>query len=232
MSKLSKKISTCSENTDLCLQKEEGILKLVNIAEKSSVFVDFCSKKSIKRINEQGLSKQDLIKAVGLNKKKDLSILDCTAGLGKDSFILASITQKSVMMLERNPTSFALLEDGLKRLNEQTENKQLSQICSRLELKNIDAIEFLKNTEEKFDVIYIDPMFIFKKSKAKVKKEMAFFHETVGDDSDSDILLELALQKANKRVVVKRHKSSPFLAEQEPNVQFKGKSNRFDVYLV
>jgi len=232
MIKFLKKISTYSENTNFRLQKEGDILKLVNISEESSIFVDFCSKKSIKRINELGILKQDLIKAVGLNKKKDLSILDCTAGLGKDSFILASITQKSVLMLERNSTSFALLKDGLRRLGEQSENKQLSQIYNRLKLKNIDAIDFLQNTKEKFDVIYIDPMFTFKKSKAKVKKEMAFFHETVGEDSDSDILLELALQNANRRVVVKRHKSSPFLNNKEPNLQFKGKSNRFDVYFV
>lgn len=217
-------------NSDFSLQKEDGIVKLVKNSERSSVFVDFCSKKAIKRINESGLMKQDLIKAVGLTKKKDLSILDCTAGLGGDSFILASITKNHVKMLERNPTSFTLLEDGLKRLKEQTESKQLSQIAERLSLEKIDAIEFLKSTDKNFDIIYIDPMFAQEKVKAKPKKEMAFFHETVGSDEDSDTLLPLALEKATNRVVVKRHKLSPLLNNQKPSLQFIGKSNRFDVY--
>jgi 16S rRNA (guanine1516-N2)-methyltransferase len=221
-------------NKNFNLKLENDILILENIEEKSSIFVDFTSTKSLKRINEQGILKQDICKAIGFNKTKDLSILDCTAGLGRDSFIFASITTNKVLMLERNSTSYALLENGLKRLKEFKENNKLIEIAKKLDLINIDAEEFLTTNSQKFDIIYLDPMFSGENQKksAKVKKEMAFFHQTVGNDEDSDKLLELALKNANKRVVVKRHIKAPYLNNTKPALEFKGKTNRFDVYFI
>lgn len=220
------------KNTEFTLKLQNNILTLEKTSEKSYIFVDFTSKKALKRINEPGILKQDLCKAIGFNKSKDLKILDCTAGLGRDSFIFASITTKNVTMLERNPTSFALLENGLQRLKNINDNEQLQKIAEKLELKNANATEFLK-TCENYDIIYLDPMFSGENQKksAKVKKEMAFFHQTVGADLDANTLLPLALEKANKRVVVKRHIKAPYLNNQRPNLEFKGKTNRFDVYL-
>jgi 16S rRNA (guanine1516-N2)-methyltransferase len=43
--------------------------------------------------------------------------------------------------------------------------------------------------------------------------------------------LELALTKAVKRVVVKRPKLAPFLANQKPSFEVKSKTLRYDVYL-
>lgn len=56
------------------------------------------------------------------------------------------------------------------------------------------------------------------------------FHQLVGADSDAGGLLEPALQVAENRVVVKRPKSAPFLANREPGLQLTGKSGRFDIY--
>ena len=44
-------------------------------------------------------------------------VLDLTAGLGRDGFVLASLGA-SVSMLERHPIVFALLDDGLARARE------------------------------------------------------------------------------------------------------------------
>jgi 16S rRNA (guanine1516-N2)-methyltransferase len=221
------------DNSDFILKLDDDVLYLVKESENSSVCADFTSKKALKRINEPGIVKQDICKAIGFNKSKDISILDATAGLGRDSFIFASLAEKQVLMLERNPTSFALLENALNRLNKIQDSKQLANIAAKLSLENTDAAEYLKSTENMFDVIYLDPMFSQEgqKKSAKVKKEMAFFHETVGNDPDSDILLPLALEKANKRVVVKRHIKAPYLNNQKPSLEFKGKTNRFDVYI-
>tara|TARA_Y100001960_G_C14769963_1_gene879343 strand:- start:540 stop:1238 length:699 start_codon:yes stop_codon:yes gene_type:complete len=230
---MNKEKTTQNISSDFNLKLEDDTLMLEKTSEKSSIFVDFTSKKALKRINEPGILKQDIAKAIGFNKSKDLTILDCTAGLGRDSFIFASITQKNVTMLERNPTSFALLENGLQRLQKVDDNQQLKTIADKLTLNNTDAAEFLAKSEN-YDVIYLDPMFSGENQKksAKVKKEMAFFHQTVGNDEDSDPLLPLALAKANKRVVVKRHIKAPYLNNQKPNLEFKGKTNRFDVYLI
>lgn len=227
------KNTTNINKSDFILKLENDVLYLVKESENSSVCADFTSNKALTRINEPGILKQDICKAIGFNKTKELSILDATAGLGRDSFIFASITQKNVLMLERNPTSFALVENALNRLKKIEDNKQLMQIADKLDLENIDAAKFLESTNNTFDIIYLDPMFSQEgqKKSAKVKKEMAFFHQTVGNDPDSDILLPLALNKANKRVVVKRHIKAPYLNNQKPSLEFKGKTNRFDVYI-
>lgn len=199
---------------------------------------------------------QDIAKAVGLNHSGfKPQVLDLTAGLGRDGFVLASLGA-TVLMLERQPIVFALLEDGLVRARErllaQTDNsdmgtKGLAEIMNRINTINQDANSYLKNlradpsVDESCsdavnpdviypDVIYIDPMFPAREKSGKVKKEMQLFHQLVGTDDDSSTLLPLALEVAQYRVVVKRSSHAPFLAEQKPGYSLKGKSTRFDIY--
>jgi 16S rRNA (guanine1516-N2)-methyltransferase len=70
---------------------------------------------------------QDIAKAVGLNHKGfKPKVLDLTAGLGRDSFVLASLGA-SLLMLERHPIVFALLEDGLARAREHVLDRVLGE---------------------------------------------------------------------------------------------------------
>ena len=188
---------------------------------------------------------QDVAKAVGLNHKGfKPKILDLTAGLGRDSFVLASLGAY-LLMLERHTIVFALLEDGLARAREhvldrvlgETDQENLADILSRISLVGQDAVGYLQalNGRSKSDVIYpdviyIDPMFPTRDKSSKVKKEMQLFHQLVGTDDDSFELLSLALEKAKYRVVVKRPAYAPFLDEQKPGYSLKGKSTRYDVY--
>ena len=93
-----------------------------------------------------------------------------------------------------------------------------------------DAISYLQSRDIIYDIIYLDPMFSDVDKRAKVKKDMQMLHALIGENNDADRLLELALSKAKKRVVVKRHKLSPFLNNQKPSHQIIGKSTRYDVY--
>ena len=62
-----------------------------------------------------GGKNQNLAKAIGIKSiKQKLYIMDVTAGLGRDAFILASLGAK-VLMLERNDILAALLADGIYR---------------------------------------------------------------------------------------------------------------------
>jgi 16S rRNA (guanine1516-N2)-methyltransferase len=61
---------------------------------------------------------------------------------------------------------------------------------------------------------------------------MQMFRSLVGDDTDADQLLGLALGVATRRVVVKRPVHAPFLAQKKPTHSFVGKTARFDMYLV
>ncbi len=172
-----------------------------------------------RRIGKQ----HDVCRAVGLNKFSNLTILDATAGLARDAFIFAKLGAH-VTMLERHPTLIEHIKTALNEL-EDTALKQL--LC----FTPADAIEHLQSLETKYDVIYLDPMFADKDKRAKVKKDMQYLQEIVGENPDADQLLAAALPHANKRIVVKRHKLSPLLNQQQPHHQIIGKSTRYDVYL-
>jgi len=80
-------------------------------------------------------------------------------------------------------------------------------------------------------VIYLDPMFPDSRKSALVKKEMRILREVVGEDVDATELLQLALLCAKRRVVVKRARLASIIEGPKPDLQFKGKSSRYDVYL-
>jgi 16S rRNA (guanine1516-N2)-methyltransferase len=175
-----------------------------------------------------------LVRAVQGRKKTPLTIFDATAGLGRDSFILAS-HGFSLQMFERNRLVCALLDDALVRAR-LTDNPELVAVLANMSLHHADVKQAISDMlvnrhSEKPDVVYLDPMFPESKNSALVKKDMQIFHQLVGGDEDADELLILARQLASKRVVVKRPAKANFLADKKPDYQLSGKAIRFDVYL-
>lgn len=166
----------------------------------------------------------DLCRAVGLNKYSTLSILDATAGLARDAFILAKLGA-NVTMLERHPTLAHDMTIALENFNHEHLKKNLTFIFT-------DAIDYLTSTQHFFDIVYLDPMFAKIDKRSKAKKDMQVLQDIVKENLDADQLLALALNKAKKRVVVKRHKLSTFLNNQRPSYQIIGKSTRYDVYII
>jgi len=190
--------------------------------------VDFVSGSVAHRRQFGGGKGQMIAKAVGVKGALKPTLLDATAGLGKDAFVLATLGCH-VTMLERSPVIHALLEDGLKRA---AIDPEAGSIVERMHLQGADSIEWMRQHLDTsgFQVVYLDPMFPHKDKSALVKKEMRAFRPVVGDDSDADQLLELALSIAENRVVVKRPRKAPYLADCKPALQFMGKSSRYDVY--
>lgn len=175
---------------------------------------------------------QDIAKAMGITAKYRPSVVDLTAGLGTDSFVLSSLGC-AVTMIERHPVVHSLLEDGLCRASEQAQSdSELGPILDRLTLIDTDSRDYLDSLEEEHcpDVFYLDPMFPERKKSAKVKKEMQAFHEIVGADDDASELLSKALEKPVCRIVVKRPAYAKQLAGLAPVYSIKGKSTRFDIY--
>lgn len=216
---------------DFKLTKTDKGLSLKNLSDSKSkpMQIDFASGKAEHRRKFGGGLGQHIAKAVGIKGNYKPYVLDATAGMGRDSFVLASLGCE-VLMLERNPTIFALLEDGLKRGREVSD---ISEIIGRMKVLNVNAIEYIAKISDnkKPDVIYLDPMFPHSKKSRLVKKEMRIFRDLVGDDVDAEKLFKVALQKAKKKIVVKRPAKSEFLGGLKPNFQIKGRVNRFDVYL-
>ena len=106
-------------------------------------------------------------KAVGIKGSYLPTVIDATAGLGRDAFVLAAIGCK-VQLIERNPVVSALLEDGLKRAYQDPEIGEFMQ--SRMVLLPFHTIsEYATANEVPVDVVYFDPMFPHKQKSALVK---------------------------------------------------------------
>ena len=210
------------------LKKIDGRLTYLPFeSEKSGVFVDFEGQKLMHRVRDRA-KVQSLSKAVGLKKQKDLKVFDATAGFGKDAFFLASLGCE-VRLLERDPIMFELLEDGFSRAR-RSSSRTVVEIIERMSLFEGD---FLKANLQNgvWDTVYLDPMFPKARKSALVKKDMQVLQTLVTDDGSGSQMLAHAKRFARNRVVVKRGKSSPFLSEAEPDIQYSGSSHRFDVYL-
>lgn len=205
---------------------EEETLHLKH--SKSTIKVDFTSGATHHRRQQGGGLGQAIAKAVGIRPNFRPIILDATAGLGQDAFVLASLGSK-ITMIERSPIAAALLGDGLRRAKEEPAT---GDIIARMELIYTDAHTYLTTiTPATFDVVYLDPMFPEDTKSALPKKEMQAFHLLIGPDNDSDALLPQAKKIAKKRIVVKRGRLHPWLNEEKPHHSLIGKSTRFDIYL-
>lgn len=196
---------------------------------KTSLELDILKGSFAYRIKQSRASNELLAKAVGIKGSYKPTIIDATAGLGRDSLILAYLGCP-VLMIERSEKIFAMLEKSLENIRtEPSLHKKM-----HVQLFYGDAIDYLSelNSSDYPDVIYLDPMFPERRKSALVKKEMRLLREIVGEDPDAPTLLAIALKRAKKRVVVKRPRLAPTLGNLEPSFVIKGKAQRFDVYLI
>ncbi len=194
------------------------------------VFVDFVGGAVGHRHRFGGGRGQPLARAVGLKAGAIPTVLDATAGLGRDAFVLADLGC-SVRLVERSPVIAALLRDGLRRAAAEPE---LAPIVDRMTLIEGDAKTYLATLADtdRPDVVYLDPMYPHRTKSALVKKEMRVFRAVVGEDPDAPGLLAAALTCARRRVVVKRPRLAPSLEGPKPTTVIEGKTTRFDVYSV
>ncbi|WP_150464069.1 class I SAM-dependent methyltransferase [Francisella sp. XLW-1] len=204
---------------------EDKILKL-NL-DNQLLHIDFSSPDLLNRINPK-TKKCNVIQAVEGRSKNKLNILDVTAGLGMDSFILAA-RGHSLTSLEKDPYIYLLLADALNRAKE---SKQLSEIAARIDLINIDSNIYLQTSKILFDCVYVDPMFPTRRKSAKVKQAMQILHKIAFNEecSNAELLENIIKAKRTKKAIVKRPINAEFLSGEKPTSQLKGKTNRFDVY--
>ncbi|WP_458525564.1 class I SAM-dependent methyltransferase [Onishia taeanensis] len=222
----------------LTLMKAEGHLVLGGDERLygKPLAADFVAGKAAHRRRFGGGRGQLIAKACGLGGGKGgkgvlPSIVDATAGLGRDAFVLASLGAE-VLMLERVPAIYALLEDALARARLDAET---APIAARLRLSHADAslglAQAIADSGHAPQVIHLDPMFPHRDKSALVKKEMRLFRELAGDDADAPRLLEAALDVASHRVVVKRPRKAPPIDGPAPQHVLEGKTSRYDLYV-
>jgi 16S rRNA (guanine1516-N2)-methyltransferase len=175
-----------------------------------------------------------LARAVGVKGGHRPTVLDATAGLGRDGFLLASLGCQVVMM-ENHPLVFVLLEDGVRRACLDDEIGQW--VRERIQIRQGNTITYmqqLNSGDECPEVVYLDPMYAEDAGKAGVKKDMQVLRELLEQDETGSpqALFDAALQCATKRVVVKRPLHSATLVSASPQLIFKGRSTRYDVYIL
>ncbi len=204
-------------------------LRDLSIPGVRPVRVDFAGGATGYRRLSGGGRRQLIGRALGL-QSGGMHVVDATAGLGRDAFLMACLGCH-VTMIERNPVIGAILQDGLRRGVVDCD-AAVREIVSRMSLVVGDAREKLQLIFEadRPDVIYVDPMHPPRQKSAAVKKELRVCRKIVGDDVDAVELLASARSVETKRVVVKRAKlAEPILPD--VSTTYMGRSVRYDVYM-
>jgi 16S rRNA (guanine1516-N2)-methyltransferase len=220
----------------------ESSLSLIDpgLDKKARVQIDFTGGATDHRRRFGGGKSQSLAKAIGLDQKKGFSVVDATAGLAADSFVMACLGA-NVLMLERSPVLALMITEGLHRASQSAadDDQELANIIQRMQFLHVDAFDWLKKQEnDSQGVVYLDPMFPERKKKAAVKKEMQLLQSLLEPsleqeplrESEERDLLEQAIRTSYHRTVVKRPRNAPVLGGQKPGYSLEGKSTRFDIY--
>ncbi len=177
--------------------------------------------------------KQPLFRALGVEKGIS-HILDASAGLGGDLFKISCMGLK-VSAYERNPYVFALLADGYLRGLQWAEtngDNELLAALQRVDLHWGNAEEGL--AEFPGQAIFFDPMFPPKAKGALSGKEMQALHDLCGEvdlEAQKEELRTFLQSSSAQRLIVKQPlKAQPLMAG--VNHSFKGKSLRYDLYVI
>ena len=196
--------------------------------QSNTLICDFVGGSVGHRFRHGGGRGQALPKAVGMKGGKNPKVVDATAGLGRDSFLLASLGAE-VTMIERSAHMHKLLMEGMARAK--AAGGDVAEVMTRMTLLHGDSKELLPTLSP--EVVLIDPMHPPRTTSSLVKKEMRLTREIVGLDEDSADLAKIALASASNRVVLKwPRRGEAIEGIPSPSHQIIGKSTRYDVFMI
>ena len=236
--------------TSLNLNYTNDFVELCEREKNISIHIDFISGDLAHRKQFGGGRGQSIAKAIGLKQgSPPPSVLDATAGLAKDAFVLACLGCPMVLV-ERSPFIAELIRDAIGRAKEDEHFQSI--LKTGFNIIQDSSISYLNhlyetlidaNSDEIYsevsspdvnypDVIYLDPMYPDRKKSASVKKNMQILQTLLGKDEDTSELLKAALKVAKKRVVIKRPKGAENISEIKPTYLVESKKTRYDVYII
>jgi 16S rRNA (guanine1516-N2)-methyltransferase len=210
-----------NNNTELKLQRDENGLALVGNGQ--TLRGDFT--KMLPRIRRGNFQSELLVKAAKIKGfNGTITVMDCTAGLGEDSILLAAAGFR-VKLYERDKIIAALLKDALIRA---TQVPELKPIVERMELHEEDSIVALSQLTEAPDVIYLDPMFPSRQKSALVKKKFQMLQQLEQPCEEGDEFLQAAIACKPRKIVIKRPLKGEYLGNRKPDYSITGKTIRYD----
>jgi 16S rRNA (guanine1516-N2)-methyltransferase len=197
--------------------------------------------KMLPRIRRGNLQREMLVKAARIkNFDGEITVMDCTAGLGEDAFLLAAAGYR-VKLYERDPMIAALLQDALERAKAVPE---LAFVVARMEFHQEDSLLAMTalaaqgagaaqaGLEEPPTVIYLDPMFPARQKYALVKKKFQVLQQLESPCEEGDALLQAAIACKPRKIVIKRPLKGEYLGDRKPDYALQGKTIRYDCLMI
>lgn len=201
------------------INKDDQLI-LKDFANDLAMEIDFV--KQIKSLRAKKLAGENLLKAIG-KKNKNLKIYDLTAGLGRDSLLMA-LAGYDVVMVEKNKLIFQMLNHAYEKLA-----REDNLLAKKINLVNEDNYHFVKNMSLNEDILfYLDPMFSARVKTAKVKKEMQIMQQICEKTDNLEGLISLCLTKAP--LILKRPKFASDVINIEPHHIIFGNKINFIVF--
>lgn len=234
-------LRTRNDKFDLQLIFHDDLIELFDRQLNTTITIDFLKGHLAHRQQFGGGRGQAIARAIGMKSGITPSVLDVTAGMAGDAFVLATLGCP-VTMIERSAIMTILIEDAIQRASL---NESFTDIIAQgFTIIHQDARDYIKEQltttmpesvdvnlkTEPPEVIYLDPMYPKRKKSALVKKDMQILQRLHPVKNDADELLELALTYAKKRVVVKRPIQAETLNDRQPDTSIKTKKTRYDIY--
>ena len=179
------------------------------------------------RVRQDRLAHELLVRAARVRGVAHPRIVDATAGLGEDSFLLAA-AGAAVLLCERDPVVAALLSDALSRAQADPRTRD---VACRMRLHEGDSCALLASLDTAPDVVYLDPMFPERRRRAATNKKLQLLQRLEPPPSNETALFDAALAAGPRKVVVKRPLKGPALAGRKPSASLSGKVVRYDIYV-
>ena len=204
------------KNLQIHFLKDQIYLVNSKYKDPVKIYIDFNDPKFIEKNNQRLRDRKDVFWKIF--SQNNSTILDCTAGFGRDSFLLDSMGH-DVTMIENSPIVAMLLKNALRRSN----NRNIKLFFG-------NAYDYMKHSNEKYDYIYIDFMFEKLKNKSLSSKNDEALKMISFNDNDKNRIIQLAQSVSNKKVIVKepRNTVSGIL---KPNYIIKTKLLKYNIYL-
>ncbi len=183
--------------------------------------------KLVPRIRRERIGSELLVRAAKTKGQEGVpTVLDATAGLGEDSFLLAAAGFR-VVLYEHNPVIYELLCDALRR----AADAGLGETAARMEVQSGDSVEAMRTLSWVPDVILLDPMFPERQKSALVKKKLQMIQKLEIPCKDEREMFLAAVNARPRKLIVKRPPKGPHLAEIKPDYCIEGKAVRYDCFV-